>query len=42
MAAYALSRMGDEPALSALEIARSDGDRTVRAIAEAAITREQN
>jgi HEAT repeat protein len=42
MAPYALSRMGNEPALAALEIARSDRDRTVRNIAEAALTRAQD
>jgi HEAT repeat protein len=42
MAAYALSRMDAPPALSALEIARSDRDRTVRAIAETALSRDQD
>jgi hypothetical protein len=42
MAAYVLSRMSDETALSALEIARSDPDRTVRAIAETALSRDQD
>jgi hypothetical protein len=42
MAAYALSRMGGEAALEALGAAQFDRDRTVRAIAESAISRDQD
>ena len=39
MAAYALSRLGEDAALDALDAVRLDRDRTVRRIAEAALAR---
>jgi hypothetical protein len=42
MAVYALSRMSGEAALDALEAAQFDPDRTVRAIAETALSRDQD